>query len=843
MAFDLTLTSATYNASGKFGQSLNGGYGHAGRPLPTNGTFSAGIQFKSSTLSGMKLVMGAVSAFYIGSNASGNLVCKYGSGASEVDLTVTSITNATNGAWHEVEFCLDETGAKLFYDGALVNSNTKTAAQAAMSYTGGNLFVRDYSAGGFTWPGEVDQAFVSSVVRHTAAYTPSASAMDPAEAGLIGLWKLDGDGLNSVAAADTTPPTAASAAVANSTPTVVNLTMSEAINSAFVPAASAFTVSGHTVNSVAISGTVISLTCAEAFANGEAARTVAYTQPGTNNVRDVAGNLLANFTGLAVTNNVAAAGDTTPPAYASAQVTNSTPNAILVTFNEALANSVPAASAWTVSGGRTVTAVSISSSVVTLTVDTAYANGDAITVAYTQPGANPRLQDAAGNLVATFSAKTVTNNIAGANANVLTAPATQLKMSPYNWNVVGAKATAVNAGAYFETLFTGTTCALNFDVSTLVAPYPKIKYRVDKYGPWTTVDVAASVPITMPTDTAAWNPSPGHILEVRVKATNESANRWNGTSNAVILTGITLDTGKTLTPTPKKAGNMLVYGDSITEGCRTVKALGTPDVDSHDATIAWAYECAERMGMELGLVGFSAQGYAARGGVGNVPLFPLSYNYIYSGVARSFSPAPDLVLIAMGTNDGSTDTTSAATTVLNGIIAATPSTTKIVLMRPWSNPSGTNQPPFLQAAIAACTDPSRGVYMDTTGFAITGSSDGLHPYGSVQMYSMGPKVAAAAKTIMASGASVTLASRTASITLGTDASTAAANLTGAKVAIYDEATPDQYTVARYQSSTLTTDANGVLTATYGSTLPVGGTAGFVIQFADGKHWNGTVQVT
>jgi hypothetical protein len=107
-----------------------------------------------------------------------------------------------------------------------------------------------------------------------------------------------------VAVPDTTAPTVTSVAVENATPTVVDIQMGETMDTGYVPAAAAFTVSGHTVSSVAIVGSVISLTVSAAFVNGEAARTVAYTQPGTNNARDVAGNLLANFSGQAITNNV-----------------------------------------------------------------------------------------------------------------------------------------------------------------------------------------------------------------------------------------------------------------------------------------------------------------------------------------------------------------------------------------------------------------------------------------------------------------------------------------------------------------------------------------------------------
>jgi hypothetical protein len=103
--------------------------------------------------------------------------------------------------------------------------------------------------------------------------------------------------------ADTTAPTALSAAVANATPTTVSISMSEAMNSGIAPSSSAFAVTGHTVTGVSISGSTISLTVTPAFVNGET-RTASYTQPGSNQARDVAGNLLADFSGLAITDNV-----------------------------------------------------------------------------------------------------------------------------------------------------------------------------------------------------------------------------------------------------------------------------------------------------------------------------------------------------------------------------------------------------------------------------------------------------------------------------------------------------------------------------------------------------------
>lgn len=218
------------------------------------------------------------------------------------------------------------------------------------------------------------------------------------------------------AAPDTTAPTATASAVANGSPTIVNVTMSEALDPAFVPAAAAFTVGGHTVSAVAISGAAINLTLSAPFVNGEAARTLAYTQPGTNNARDLAGILLANFS-RSIVNNV---GDSTAPGFASAQVLNSAPSVIEITMNEALNSAfVPVPGAFLVSGGKTVTGVAISGAVISLTCSAAYANGDTITAQYVKPGSGNTLRDASGNATASFGPSGVTNNVQAAVPSVV----------------------------------------------------------------------------------------------------------------------------------------------------------------------------------------------------------------------------------------------------------------------------------------------------------------------------------------------------------------------------------------------------------------------------------------
>ena len=118
-----------------------------------------------------------------------------------------------------------------------------------------------------------------------------------------------------------------------------------------------------------------------------------------------------------------AVGDTTAPAPTGATVNGTT---LVITFNEALAAAANLArSAFAVkktpSGGSETTVAltgfpSISGATVTLTLATAVVSTDTVTVSYTAPtsGTANRLQDAAGNEVASFTDQAVTNNTVAA---------------------------------------------------------------------------------------------------------------------------------------------------------------------------------------------------------------------------------------------------------------------------------------------------------------------------------------------------------------------------------------------------------------------------------------------
>jgi uncharacterized repeat protein (TIGR02059 family) len=212
-----------------------------------------------------------------------------------------------------------------------------------------------------------------------------------------------------------TVPVYVSSVVQNATPSNLEITFSLSLAN-IVPAASAFTVLvnsvARTVNSVAISGTKVTLTLASPVIYGDVV-TVAYTKPGTNPLQTSAGGQVATFTAKTVTNNCTPAS----PTYISSVVENATPTVLELTFSLSLANIVPATSAFTVlvnSVARSVNSVTISGTKVQLVLASPVVYGDVITVAYTKPASNP-LQTPSGGQAASFSAQSVTNNCSTAS--------------------------------------------------------------------------------------------------------------------------------------------------------------------------------------------------------------------------------------------------------------------------------------------------------------------------------------------------------------------------------------------------------------------------------------------
>ena len=221
-------------------------------------------------------------------------------------------------------------------------------------------------------------------------------------------------------ATNVTPPAFSSATVNGDELTI---TFEVALDTASVPAGSAFTVKATrsgterdvdlaATDPVSVSGRKVTLALAEAVLRIDTV-TVAYAKPSTNPLQDADMNLaVPDFAAQTATNRTAA--DETGPAFVSAQANGAT---VTITFDEALDESaMPAKAAFTVKvdGSETALAatgaVSVDGQAVTLTLAAAVAAGQAVTVSYDKTRAGSgKLRDTAGNEAESFANKDAKN--------------------------------------------------------------------------------------------------------------------------------------------------------------------------------------------------------------------------------------------------------------------------------------------------------------------------------------------------------------------------------------------------------------------------------------------------
>lgn len=277
------------------------------------------------------------------------------------------------------------------------------------------------------------------------AYAPSS---DPTK----GIEGTNGIRLGSVAARDVSNTTDTAPVVSTATVnlTQIRITFDQALASAYLPAKTAFAVTPATatVQGVAISGSTLTITLAQAVAEGASA-SVAYTPPTMNALRDATGNTVAQFS-VALDNQT-----DTAPVLTSSAVSGAT---LTLTFDQPLNATVkPALAQFTVTG-TSVTTVAISGNTATLTLNSAVADGAAIEVQYTAP-ASGGFQDPTGNAVALFTAQPSNNtdNPPSATAAVVIADGVTLRITFSE--ALSEAAADLPAAARFT--LSGTTSSVN----------------------------------------------------------------------------------------------------------------------------------------------------------------------------------------------------------------------------------------------------------------------------------------------------------------------------------------------------------------------------------------------
>jgi uncharacterized repeat protein (TIGR02059 family) len=382
------------------------------------------------TLSSAAQGSAAVTVAYLAPSASNlttNNAVQDTTGNDAASLTATAVTNnSTEGPPRLVSAAVLSNGTQV--------TLTWSEQLGSSSYSTGSLFTIlvngspvSYGGMGYSSPGSSFTLNVSPTITSNQTVTVSyaAPASNNATSNTAVQDSVGNDALaftdtavtnSSTIAGDVTAPTLVSASL-NTAGTVLSLSYNETLNATTAPG-SAYTVlvngETFTVNSVAISTSVVQLTLGSAVQAGKTV-TVSYAAPTPNSyasnaaVQDTAGNDAISLSAQSVTNNSTAGPDIAPPTLSTVSASGTTAT---LTFNESLKSTpTPSLSAFTVFIGETPvvpTAISISGSSVSLTLPSSVSAGTEVRVSYAAPAAssantNAAIQDLIGNDALSFS--------------------------------------------------------------------------------------------------------------------------------------------------------------------------------------------------------------------------------------------------------------------------------------------------------------------------------------------------------------------------------------------------------------------------------------------------------
>lgn len=422
-----------------------------------------------------------------------------------------------------------------------------------------------------------------------------------------------------------------------------------------------------------------------------------------------------------------------------------------------------------------------------------------------------------------------------ANANIV--------FSPYNWYSNGTGAMQANnirsgstfawsnmRGAYLKFKATGTTnIALVINTATLAAVNsagcPQIAWSVNGAAVQsqllasgnTSLAIGSGLNTSTVYEVFVW------FRGVYITQDGDTAANYDTPNNRFQVTSVNLDSGGTLTMPTVKPYRQISFGDSITEG--DLSNGGPRSATSQDANLVYPWYLSEALNAEVGIVGFYGKTFSWF--TSSWPNYANGFSRLISG---AISPAPDFITINYGENDGNPGPASSTVATTLAAVSASATSAKMFLFVPFSGKARTN--------LSAATLPTNCRLVDLARYEMAPgntqwSYDGQHPNAKGHA-NLGALAAGAIYPMLASF-SAPLTTRTVTMTLrGTDGAVAA-NLTGIQVSVIDDPTRPSGAIVRYQSSTQTTNASGVLSFTYQSTLAAGGTCGVDIVLPSDKR--------
>ena len=344
---------------------------------------------------------------------------------------------------------------------------------------------------------------------------------------------------------DATAP-AFSSASASADGRSVTVTFSEALDSASLPAAGAFTIAvdsgtAPTVDSYTVSGATATLKLSSRLATKSV--DVSYAMPpgqGAARLQDAAGNQTASFSEETVATDVL---DLAGPTFSSASASADGRN-VTVTFSEALDSaSLPPAGSFTIalaSGtAPTVESYTVSGATATLKLSSGAVAAQLATVGYAKPSGQgaAKLQDAYGNAAATFSGGQVAHGSGGAPTVWSSSPVNGATVATASGNIVVTFDRPVYSDAS-GTAFTSSTAAQLLVVNAADPTLALGRRPVDKSVSVATTGAGANRVFTVNPDNDFYDGS----VSVGIGRGNQKAYAASGTAGAKATVKFTVDT-------------------------------------------------------------------------------------------------------------------------------------------------------------------------------------------------------------------------------------------------------------------------------------------------------------
>lgn len=233
-------------------------------------------------------------------------------------------------------------------------------------------------------------------------------------------------------------------------------------------------------------------------------------------------------------------------------------------------------------------------------------------------------------------------------------------LAPYVWKCTGegslARAEATMPGAYLRVLCGNTAnISLLLDGSANVgetksAP-PIIDCSVDG-APFKSFRMSLTGEVYAIELAQGLNPAITHRVEVVFRSA-PLGGRWDTSKGHLRLAGVQLSPGGTLLQSPRRVGNAIAFGDSITEGV-LAEGLGPfyVDLTLNNAGVTWVPVACSALQVEYGQLGTGGQGMVKPIEIPPLPMTWDRYDAFASRLtAGRLTPEPDYVFCLMGTND------------------------------------------------------------------------------------------------------------------------------------------------------------------------------------------------